>query len=35
VLVPRVLRDDSRYKTDEIDLEADARAEDEASEAGS
>ena len=28
VLVPRVLRDDSRYKTDEIDLEADARAED-------
>lgn len=35
VLVPRVLRDDSRYKTDEIDLEADARAEDIASEAGS
>ena len=34
VLVPRVLRKDSRYKTDEIDLEADARAEDEASEAG-
>ncbi len=32
VLVPRVLREDSRYKTDEIDLEADARAEDEASE---
>jgi NADH-quinone oxidoreductase subunit C len=31
VLVPRVLRSDSRYKTDEIDLEADARAEDEAS----
>lgn len=31
VLVPRVLRDDSRYKTDEIDLEADAKAEDEAS----
>ena len=35
VLVPRVLRNDSRYKTDEIDLEADARAEDQASEAGS
>lgn len=35
VLVPRVLRDDSRYKTDEIDLEADARAEDEASESES
>lgn len=35
VLVPRVLRKDSRYKTDEIDLEADARAEDQASEAGS
>lgn len=35
VLVPRVLRDDSRYKTDEIDLKADALAEDEASEAGS
>jgi NADH-quinone oxidoreductase subunit C len=35
VLVPRVLREDSRYKTDEIDLEADARAEDKASEAGS
>jgi NADH-quinone oxidoreductase subunit C len=34
VLVPRVLRQDSRYKTDEIDLEADARAEDQASEAG-
>ena len=30
VLVPRVLRHDSRYKTDDIDLEADARAEDEA-----
>ena len=30
VLVPRVLRQDSRYKTDDIDLEADARAEDEA-----
>jgi NADH-quinone oxidoreductase subunit C len=26
VLVPRVLRDDSRYKTDELDLEAGARA---------
>ena len=35
VLVPRVLRDDSRYKTDEIDLKADALAEDQASEAGS
>lgn len=35
VLVPRVLREDSRYKTDDIDLEADARAEDKASEAGS
>ena len=34
VLVPRVLRSDSRYKADEIDLEADARAEDEASGAG-
>ncbi len=30
VLVPRVLRQDSRYKTDDIDLEADARAENEA-----
>lgn len=30
VLVPRVLRSDSRYKTDDIDLEADARAEVEA-----
>lgn len=27
VLVPRVLRDDSRYKTDELDQAADARAE--------
>ncbi len=27
VTVPRVLRDDSRYKTDEVDLAADARAE--------
>jgi NADH-quinone oxidoreductase subunit C len=27
VLVPRVLRDDSRYKTDDVDLEADALAE--------
>lgn len=35
VLVPRVLRQDSRYKTDEIDIAADARAEDRASEAGS
>ncbi len=34
VLVPRVLRKDSRYNTDDIDLEADQRAEDEASEAG-
>ena len=34
VLVPRVLRNDSRYKTDDIDLEAEARAEGEANEAG-
>ena len=27
VTVPRVLRDDSRYKTDELDLAADAKAE--------
>jgi NADH-quinone oxidoreductase subunit C len=27
VTVPRVLRDDSRYKTDEVDLAADAKAE--------
>lgn len=33
VLVPRVIRDDSRYNTDDIDLEADARADDEAGEA--
>jgi hypothetical protein len=27
VTVPRVLRDDSRYKTDEVDQAADAKAE--------
>jgi NADH-quinone oxidoreductase subunit C len=34
VTVPRVLRDDSRYKTDELDLAADARAEQIAAEQG-
>jgi len=34
VLVPRVIREDSRYKSDEIDLAADAAAESEASKAG-
>jgi NADH-quinone oxidoreductase subunit C len=32
VLVPRVLRSDTRYKTDEVDLAADARAEELAAE---
>ena len=35
VLVPRTIREDSRYKADEIDLEAEARAEDQAGEASS
>jgi NADH-quinone oxidoreductase subunit C len=30
VLVPRVLRDDTRYKTDEIDLDAESQTEDRA-----
>ena len=34
VLVPRVIREDSRYKTDEIDLAADQAAQDSANEAG-
>jgi NADH-quinone oxidoreductase subunit C len=34
VTVPRVLRDDSRYKTDELDQAADARAEEIAAEQG-